>query len=298
MFNKIYNLLKKIPVISHVLARFYSLENAISRLERQVSNAIQNDFIKENKINLDDYHLYAYFKNVRAHLKVMDVTEANHNYVRIGEQDFDGGYTMLENFQDSIAYSFGICDDVSWDAHMAKKGIQVFMYDHTIKGLPYNHKNFHFNRIGILGNPEDSCSNMKTMSELIELNGHSKNKNLILKMDVEGWEWEFLNYASEKTLDQFSQIVFEFHDLTNPDMENKIIPALQKLNNTHQLVHVHANNLHPASYLADIMLPPVLEATYLRRVDFDFSESKRFFPQKIDVQNTKRWHEVILGKWN
>ena len=136
------------------------------------------------------------------------------------------------------------------------------------------------------------------MSELIELNGHSKNKNLILKMDVEGWEWEFLNYASEKTLDQFSQIVFEFHDLTNPDMENKIIPALQKLNNTHQLVHVHANNLHPASYLADVMLPPVLEATYLRRVDFDFIESKRFFPQKIDVQNTKRWHEVILGKWN
>lgn len=298
MFDKIYQLLKRIPVISHWLARFYSLENAISRLERQVSNAIQNDFIKENQISLEDYHLYTYFKNVRSNLKVMDVSEVQHKYLRVGEQGFDGGYTMLDNFQDSIAYSFGICDDVSWDADMANRGMQVFMYDHTIKKLPYNHKNFHFNKVGILGNPNDSCSNMKTMSELIEINGHSENKNLILKMDVEGWEWEFLTYSSEPTLEQFSQIVFEFHDLTNPSMANKIIPALQKLNNTHQLVHIHANNLHPAIYLADTMLPPVLETTYLRRSDFNFTESKRFFPQKIDVQNTKRWNEVILGKWD
>jgi len=298
MYNKIYQLLKKIPVISHVLARFYSLENAISRLERQVSNSIQNDFIKENQISLEDYHLYKYYKSIRSYLKVMDVIETDQKYIRVGEQYVDGGYAMLDNFQNGIAYSFGICDDVSWDADMANLGLKVYMYDHTIKKLPYTHKNFHFHKIGILGDPKDSCSNMKTMNEIININGHSEQNNLILKMDVEGWEWEFLYHASEATLNQFSQMVFEFHDLNNPALANKIIPALEKLNNTHQLVYIHANNLHPAHYLGDTMLPPVLEATYIRKKDFNFTETNRFFPQKIDIQNTKRWQEVILGKWN
>jgi len=298
MTNRIYQLLKRLPIISQWLARFQSLENGLKRIERQLSNALQNDFLKENQISLEDYHVYTHFKNVRSHLKVMDVIETKQKYIRVGEKNVDGGYAMLDNFQNSIAYSFGICDDVSWDADMANLGLEVFMYDHTIKKLPYSHKNFHFNKIGILGDPKDSCANMKTMSELVELNGHTEKRNLILKMDVEGWEWEFLNYASETTLDQFSQMVFEFHDLTNPALAHKIIPALKKLNNSHQLVHVHANNLHPAHYLGDTMLPPVLEVTYLRKKDFDFIESKRFFPQKIDVQNTSKWQEIILGKWN
>lgn len=298
MYNNIYQFLKRIPGISHLLARFYSLENAISRLERQFSNSLQNDFIRENQICLDDYHVYTYFKNVRSHLKVMDLTDTEKKYIRVGEQDVDGGYVMLDSFQNSIAYSFGICDDVSWDADMANRGLEVFMYDHTIKKLPHSHKNFHFYKTGILGDPEDSCYNMKTMNELIELNGHTEKNNLILKMDVEGWEWEFLYHANESTLNQFSQMVFEFHDLTNPALAHKIIPALKKLNNSHQLVHVHANNLHPAYYLGDTMLPPVLEVTYLRKKDHNFTESNRFFPQQIDVQNTRRWQEVTLGKWN
>jgi hypothetical protein len=228
----------------------------------------------------------------------MDVADENKNFIRVGEQEFDGGYVMLDDFQGNVAYSFGICDDVSWDSQMADIGFDVFMYDHTIRKLPFNHKNFHFHKVGILGNPDDSTSNMKTMSELIELNGHADINDLILKMDVEGWEWEFLNFASETTLDQFSQMVFEFHDLTNLDMAKKIIPALKKINKSHQLVHVHANNLHPAFYLGDTMLPPVLEVTYLRKKDYKFEESNRFFPQEIDVQNTKRWQEVMLGDWS
>ena len=52
--------------------------------------------------------------------------------VRTGKH-YDGGYIMLDDFHaGDIAYSFGICDDVSWDKDMASRGYDIFMYDHTI----------------------------------------------------------------------------------------------------------------------------------------------------------------------
>lgn len=64
--------------------------------------------------------------------------------VRIGK-DNDGGYIMPDDFgsDDKIAYSFGINDDVSWDKAMASRGYDVFMYDHTIDGLPEENPRFH-----------------------------------------------------------------------------------------------------------------------------------------------------------
>ncbi|MDR2776538.1 MAG: hypothetical protein LBB17_00620 [Puniceicoccales bacterium] len=51
------------------------------------------------------------------------------NLVRIG-CDHDGGYIMVDDFgKCDAAYSFGIGNDVSWDLDIAKRGIDVFMYD-------------------------------------------------------------------------------------------------------------------------------------------------------------------------
>ena len=48
----------------------------------------------------------------------------------------DGGYILLDDFHEgSIAYSFGISTDVTWDKEMASRGYDVFMYDHTIDKL-------------------------------------------------------------------------------------------------------------------------------------------------------------------
>ena len=35
-------------------------------------------------------------------------------------------------------------------------------------------------------------NNMSTLPELIKENGHSKEENMILKMDIESYEWEVL----------------------------------------------------------------------------------------------------------
>ena len=79
------------------------------------------------------------------------------------------------------------------------------MYDHTINSLPYNNPKFHWSKIGIYGN-NNRAKNLKTLEELIKENGHISVKNMILKIDVEGWEWDSLNELNEYNLRQFKYI--------------------------------------------------------------------------------------------
>lgn len=109
-------------------------------------------------------------------LSPMDIEGAK--YVRVG-RDFDGGYVMLEDFKrDNIeaAYSFGIKTDASWDEAIASFGIDVFMYDHTIRRAPKKYPRFHFFRLGVTGNKRGS--KLKTLNELLSRNGHTQCKNL------------------------------------------------------------------------------------------------------------------------
>ena len=64
----------------------------------------------------------------------------------------DGGYVLLDDLTDiKVAYSFGISNIVSFDKALADKGIDIYMYDHTIRGLPYNNPKFHWKKIGLAG---------------------------------------------------------------------------------------------------------------------------------------------------
>ena len=122
--------------------------------------------------------------------------------VLIGEKR-DGCYVMLDDFDKiKIAYSFGISKMIQFDYELAKKGIDVYMYDHTISSLPYNHKKFHWEKVGICGKNTIN-KDLKTLEELIMKNNHIHEKNMILKMDVEHWEWESLKDLPDSILKQF-----------------------------------------------------------------------------------------------
>lgn len=75
---------------------------------------------------------------------------------------------------------------------MADRGIDVYMYDHTINSLPYNNTKFHWKKIGITGKNKNNKM-LKSLENLIIENGHSSEENMILKMDVEGAEWESIH---------------------------------------------------------------------------------------------------------
>lgn len=217
--------------------------------------------------------------------------------VRIGSSH-DGGYIMLDDFSGGIAYSFGIANEVSWDSDMTSRGYDVFMYDHTIDGLPEEKPHFHWSKLGIAdGVTRDD--RLKTLEELISRNGHEGKRDMILKMDVEGAEWGFLESVKPETLSQFSQITFEIHSIINPSNPELLLNGLRKLNNTHQLVHLHANNLScyitagGKTFCNDLEASYVLRSKYTFVPDYDVN-----LPLKLDTPNEPESPELELGYWN
>lgn len=216
--------------------------------------------------------------------------------VRIGREN-DGGYCMLDEFcPGMIAYSFGISNDVSWDKDMAERGIKCYMYDHTIDNLPEEHEFFHWTKEGICGAKE--VEHCRTLETFIKSNGHGERNDLILKMDVEGAEWDAVAATDSSILELFSQIVFELHDVYSSKHHNEICSFLSKLDETHQPVYVHGNNWADYERVGDLVMPWALEVLYIRKSDHKFRESAHFYPLEQDMPNKTDRRDIRLGVWN
>jgi hypothetical protein len=238
-----------------------------------------------------------YYIELKKLLKIKRLTD--YPLIRIGEQNRDGGYIMANNFQpEGIAYSFGINNDTSWDLSMARYDYDIFMYDHTIDKLPSENSKFHFFKEGISGTDEEKKP-LKTLKHYIEKNEHSKAKNMILKMDVEGAEWDFLENVDTKTLKQFDQIVFEMHNLVRPSCGDKALKLLEKLNKTHQLIHLHGNNSGYLLTVGDTIFPDVIETSYVNKNSYyTIDDDYVVLPSPLDMPNDLGRPDVPLGLWN
>lgn len=211
----------------------------------------------------------------------------------------DGGYIMLDKFiENQVAYSFGICDDVSWDKFMAERGFDVYMYDHTIAGLPEENEKFHWQKIGLAGIYDEKHPELHTLPMLLEENGHTDKKHMILKIDIEGAEWDVLANLPDKYMEQFDQIVLEMHDLHNLNNLNKMEKSLEKLNKYHQLVHIHGNNCNWYLMAQGKVLPYVIECSFIKKDLCEFGDSKREYPRELDNNNNDGWPDIFLGSWN
>ena len=230
--------------------------------------------------------------------RLLHIAEAEgHELTRTG-RDNDGGYVMLDDFPGGVAYSFGICDDVSWDKDMASRGYDVYMYDHTIDGLPEENARFHWSKLGISDGVTDD-DRFKSLEELISRNGHENERDIILKMDVEGAEWGFFESVKPETLSQFSQMTFEIHNMINPAYSERILNALRKINMTHQLVHLHTNNNGTCITAGGKNFCTLFEVSYVLRDKYKFLQDYDVkLPLNIDMPNINSYPDIELGFWN
>ena len=162
--------------------------------------------------------------------------------ILLGEKS-DGCYVLLDDFENiKIAYSFGISNNIQFDKALADKGIEVYMYDHTINSLPYQNPKFHWKKLGICGIGQN-YTNMKNLEELIKENGHINEKNMILKMDIEQWEWESIINLKEETLNQFKYIAIEYHFKDNSKYNEEYLyyNVIKKISKTHQAFYARCN---------------------------------------------------------
>ena len=194
--------------INHIINFNYSektlnqeIIKKLKLIETKFKKLEQEELSKINNYNNFNIYYLLYIKEVKGYKKI-----------RIGNKR-DGGYILLNDFKNiKIGYSFGISREISFDKGLADKNIDVFMYDHTIEKLPFENPKFHWKKIGLTGRNINK-NNMKTLSELIKDNGHSNEKNMILKMDIESYEWEVFQYLPINNMRQFNILLENFISL-------------------------------------------------------------------------------------
>ena len=185
--------------------------------------------------------------------------------------------------------------------HIADNDIDVYMYDPFCNGLDfskynlnngqdfknnvdYYRKKLHFFKIGITGS--NKKHNMKTLQEILNDNGHSNEKDMILKMDVEYAEWEALSEISEDILKKFIYIVIEFHLWKNPDKTT--FNVLKKLSKFHQVIFIRFNNAGNLVEFGYNKMCNAIEVTYMLKEGNEFVRDNSIYPLKeINFMNFK-----------
>ena len=199
------------------------------------------------------------------HLRPVATREEDHE--RVGS-DGDGGYVMLRTSTPECALSIGIGGDSSWDSEMGRRGVRVHMFDHTVTRVPDRVPNGTFHRLGV--GPADT-GDLRTLSSLASIAGIAEGSRAVLKMDVEGAEWDVLSMTEPGTLALFDQIVLELHGLDGLAGENgqahRILSALGNLSQHHACVHIHANNngYCRVARFGSYLFPTVVEVAFVRR---------------------------------
>lgn len=288
------------PLLRDVRITEIEIEKRLIKTEYHLANWEENwqreHLCKARPVNTTNY-LQEHIQRVKKMFPLMRLTDDTYKFCRVGKI-YDGGYVMVEDFgQSTVAYSFGISDDVSWDADMAARGLDIYMYDHTIEALPEENPKFHWKKLGITGIVQESQPELKTLTQLLIENGHTEEKNMILKMDVEGAEWEVLAGLDTSELKRFSQIVLEVHGLCQPNRVEMIENSLQTLNETHALVHIHGNNYTGYILHDGQCLPDTLECTYVLKERYPVQPATTFSPMLLDMRNYSNGADIMLGWW-
>ena len=167
--KNIHNLLKDIKDEDNNLLKLENTNNSISNKIKLLKLYTNNNELRYKKFEiclLNDpdsqkciYHL------------ILPKTVVGKKRILVGKKG-DGCYVLLNDLKDiKIAYSFGIGKRIKFDKELADRGIDIFMYDHTIKSLPYNNHKFHWKKIGLRG--KKPYPNLKDLEALILENGHS-----------------------------------------------------------------------------------------------------------------------------
>lgn len=212
-----------------------------------------------------------------------------HSKKRYGA-DGDGGYVIIDSsFGSTHILGYGVDKDVSFENQLTQAwGVKAHVFDHTIVEVPFISDTVTYIKEGIGAKDE---APLFTLGTHVNRYVH-EGSDFILKMDVEGAEWDVLRTAD---LSRVSQLIIEFHDLQNDHSD-----VIGKLNEMFYLVHIHGNNCHnrPCIYSDRVhIMPRFLECTYVRKDLVTAVPSTQKFPGPLDRKCRRDAPELVLDFW-
>jgi hypothetical protein len=187
------------------------------------------------------------------------------NKIRCGAKG-DGGYVIGELVGNYDCYiSAGISNEESFSRDFIRKynmnKYNSYGFDGTIDNYPYNYtKDITFIKKNINIYKDDKNADLSFLME--------NYNHIFLKMDIEGCEYPWLLSLKDEQLNKFKQIVIEFHGITNDGWGTNYkdkVKCLEKLSNTHYIIHAHGNNYAPVVK----NIPDVIELTYVNKNYFN-----------------------------
>jgi len=203
----------------------------------------------------------------------------------------DGGYILVDDIVSSqVIISYGIGLEYRFDQEMAEGGNDVYMFDHTIEDIQATNSKMHFFCEGVAGHT-DPFQNLFSIEDHLQRHQIGGDR-LILKMDVEGAEFDALKTLPDEILARFEQIVLEVHGLNCLDdhvYRGNFCEVFRKLNRFFTLFHVHANNCDGQNGLhivSGIPVSSILELSYVRSSSVHRRSSQTLYPTTIDYPNT------------
>lgn len=214
--------------------------------------------------------------------------------IRCGSNS-DGGYVLAEL---DGGYDCYISAGISYEESFSRDFIDkynmdednCFGFDGTIDDYPHNYtKKISFIKKNINYFNDNNNSNLSFLTD--------KYDNIFLKMDIEGGEYPWLSQIDEHQLNKFKQIVIEFHGITGDGWGcnyNDKVKCLEKLSNTHYIVHAHGNN--HGQVVNNI--PDVIELTYVNKNYFDDEPQLNTLPLPspfLDFPNNSDIKDVDLN---
>jgi len=214
-------------------------------------------------------------------------TPKNTKFKRLGTL-YDGGYVVADDISSTdYVVSFGVEGNVDFEKDLSDYGCHIDMYDYSVDKTPIDIPNSRFfkEKIGV-------SADCTTLQECL----NKTDKDVFLKVDIEGSEWDVFAAATEEELNRCRQITIESHwlqNLTYDAFYKAVIMALTNLRKTHTPVLVHPNNNQPLMVLGNSPVPTVFEVLYLRNSSYKFEKEKDLFAGLV-LRNDTRFPEIGL----
>jgi hypothetical protein len=233
-------------------------------------------------------------------MEKMTAEDSGEKLIRIGSQN-DGGYVLVDkDYSGQFLISGGISNDNNFEFEFAQRGGFGHQVDFSILKPPMTHEKLTFSPRRITG--ENRVDFDVTLDELcLELIPKDKleEKSSILKLDIEGSEWEIL--GTSNYLGAFDQVLLELHylnRLADPKFQQESLNGLERLLDLYFPVFISGNNCCGIVTLGGFTIPRVMELSLLNRSKYNVVSKRNTGPnQSFQSQNYPNRAPIVLKNW-